>query len=107
MARPKGVFSTINCLIDAPNKEGSTMECCGTNTIEPSSGPRKRSLKTRMLKNEFAATANCKRSSFPLPILIPFNRFTSRSIVTVPFSTIIFCKMPVGASEFFCLDCAA
>ena len=83
-------FSITSLLIAVVNAAGSATLFCGTSAIDPCSAPRKRSLNTRMLKKEFAATANWARSSFALANLIPFRRFTSSSMVTVPFSTIIF-----------------
>ena len=68
----------------------SDAEFCGTSAIEPWSGPRRRSLKTKMLKKELAATANCSLTVDCAAEPIPFNRLRSRSIVTLPFSTIIF-----------------
>jgi hypothetical protein len=78
--------------MDAANATGSP-EVCGTfgsNVIEPGSGPRNKSLKTKMGKKELVAIANCRLSKFCEAGLIPFNRLRSRFIVTVPFSTIIF-----------------
>jgi hypothetical protein len=78
--------------MDAANETGSRKAFCtlGSNAIEPGSGPRNKSLKTRMGKKELAAIANCRLSKFCEAGLIPFNRLRSRFIVTVPFSTIIF-----------------
>src|SRR5207249_11375668 len=56
---------------------------CGISAMVPWSAPRRRSLKTRMAKNELSATANCNVTGFSGVKLIPFNRFRSRSIVTL------------------------
>ena len=58
--------------------------------IDPESGPRRRSLKTRMVKKELAATAKCNVTGLATRELLPFNPFRSRSNVTLPLSTIIF-----------------
>ena len=71
-------------------QEDRAQSFAGLSAIEPWSGPRRRSLKTRMVKKELAATANCSVAGLAERELIPFNRLRSRSIVTLPFSTIIF-----------------
>ena len=49
-----------SCLSEEANDAGiAEAEFCGTSAMDPGSGPRSTSLNTRMLKNEFAATAKC------------------------------------------------
>ena len=76
--------------MDTPNAVGSVGRFCGIKAIDPGSAPRNMSLKTRMGKNEFAATTNCNIVGVPLAELIPFKWLRSRSMMTLPFCTIIF-----------------
>ena len=75
----------------------------GINAIDPGSSARRRSLKTTMGKKELAATSNCRVTGLATRELLPFNPFRSSCIVTLAFSTIIFCSVPVSASGVFCL----
>src|SRR4030095_5129799 len=79
-------FLSTSWFSETPGTEGSWVDCSGTSTIEPCSGWRSRSLNTRMLKKEFAPTANRRLSAFPA---------RSRSMVTLPFSTIILARVPL------------
>jgi hypothetical protein len=63
---------------------------CGIKAIDPCSGPRSRSLKTRIGKKELAATAKWSVAGLATSELLPFNPFKSSSIVAAPLSTIIF-----------------
>ena len=111
-----GSFSITNCLRDAPSWAGTLGAFCGISAIDPGSGPRNRSLKTTMGKNELAATANCNVTGLATREMFPFNPFRSRSIVTLPLSTIIFSRFPIPPSSrlrwagwpsrVFCLTCA-
>src|SRR5438552_19050860 len=69
----------------------------GTKVIDPCSGPRSRLLDTRMGKKELAPTANWSVAGLATRELFPLNPLRSRSIVTLPLSTIIFWRVPVGA----------
>src|SRR5439155_14393287 len=89
--------------MDAVSLEGSSVEYCEISAIDPCSGPRRRSLNTRMLKKELTATVNRSCCTFAASEPSALSRSTSRSIVTVPFSTIIFWSVPLTPwlSEFF------
>ena len=64
----------------ATQEESDAVVICGTSAIEPSSrDSRNRSLKTRMVKKELAATAKCSVAGVAGVELIPFNRLRSRS----------------------------
>ena len=73
------------------NAAGRVAEPCGMSAIaDPNSGPRKALLNTRIVKNEFGATAKRNASNFCAGEPIPFSRVKSISIATLPLSTIIF-----------------
>ena len=115
----EGSFSTTRRLSDAPRAAGRFCSgwraacetefgrrhvLCRDQPIDPGADPRNRSLKTRMGKKELAPTA--KRSVMGLATRESakpsgFNPVRSRSMVTLPFSTIIFWSVPAGASASF------
>ncbi|PYL65099.1 MAG: hypothetical protein DMF20_09305 [Verrucomicrobia bacterium] len=99
VAWPDGSFSTSSRLIDGPSVPGSAGAFCEIKPIDPDAAPRKRLLKTRMGKKESASTANCTCTAPPVAVLIPFRRLRSSSIIALPLSTIIFCRVPVGWFE--------
>src|ERR1041385_9371451 len=92
---PEGSLATTRWSIDALNEAGSREKFRDweINAIDPCSGPRRRSLKTRMLKKELGATANCRCesgrkgsvTSFRGARLILFKRFRLRLIFTFSF----------------------
>ena len=73
-------FSTTSCLRDAASEAGSRGAgwASATSAIEPGSGPRNWSLKTRMEKKELAAVAKWSVAGLAME-LISFNRLRSRS----------------------------
>jgi len=77
-------------------------EFCKASAIEPGCSPRNKLLKTRTGKKEFGAAAKCNTTGLVTRELLPFNPFKSSCIVMLAFSTIIFCSVPVSASEAFC-----
>ena len=81
----------------------------GMSPIELGSAPRKTLSKTRIVKKELGLTWNRKVSRFDswVPAAVPLSRFKSRSIVTFPFATIIFSRVPDCRSCFFSGDCGA
>ena len=56
----------VNCSLTA-------LAPAGIKAIDPGSGPRNSSLKTKIGKNELAATANCNVVGLPGMEPIPFN----------------------------------
>ena len=91
-AASEGSFSITSCLRDALSAAGSVGAASdsGSSAIEPGSGLRNRSLKTKIVKKEFAAAAKPRVVALAGTELIALNRLRSRSMVTLPFSTIIF-----------------
>ena len=61
-----------------------------SDAIDPGSAPRNRSLNTKMGKKELAPIWNCRVTGLATRELLPLKPLRSRSIVTPPFSTIIF-----------------
>mgnify|MGYP001155381882 CR=1 FL=1 len=91
-----GLLDSSNIIRDlssvVPDIAGATLTPEGLariKAIDPGSGPRNSSLKTKIGKNELAATANCSVVGLSGTETNPFKRLTSRSIVTLPLSTII------------------
>ena len=74
---PEGSFWITSCLRDARSAAGKlkpeALPPAGINAIDPGSALRNSSLKTKIGKNELAATVNCSVVGLPGTEPIPFN----------------------------------
>jgi hypothetical protein len=79
-------------------------EFCKINPNDPGWTPRNQSLKTRIGKKELAATAKSICAVSSLEPVTPLKRLTSRSMLTLPVSAIIFWTVPLETFALFSFD---
>ena len=105
--RPNGSPAWVFSIESGPREasgSGRGRAPAGIKAIEPGSGPRRASLNTSSVKDEFASTSKAELDRFASCFSeeIGESRFRSRSRRTLPRATIIRSRMPERASELVC-----